>query len=98
MYMETQPGNEGISRWSISTEPGEDTNSSYSGPQSGRESDCEEYYDETLERYREFFENRPLMRCLDSDENQLLGVTGVSPSERLFREIQKPGQPFDERN
>ncbi|TAQ83897.1 hypothetical protein B7494_g7777 [Chlorociboria aeruginascens] len=37
-------------------------------------------YEETLKRYRDFFNNRPLMRCLDTNKDQL-------PSETLYEKL-----------
>lgn len=89
-YHEREPGNREISRWSSTTE---DSSSAYSEPES--DFDYEESYEEKLERHRRFFDNRPLMRCMDDDNDQLLADLLF---ERLLREVQQPGLPFEESN
>ena len=62
-------GDQETSRWSSTSEP---STSEYSYYDMESEMDKEEAYDQKLEQYRLFFDNRPLMRCLDTDDDQLL--------------------------
>ena len=70
------------------------SSSSESNSESNRQSDSEmasvnevfESYEETLERHRKFFDDRPLMRCLDADEEQLMADLLY---ERLLNEVKQ---------
>jgi hypothetical protein len=64
----TNGGDQEISRWSSTSE---DSRREYSDCDIESEMDKESYY-QKLGRYRHFFDNRPLMRCLDTDDDQLL--------------------------
>jgi hypothetical protein len=78
---------EEISRWSSTTD-----SSSYYSDHDTDQFDPEESHDQRLERYRNFFNTKPLMRCLDTGEDQLLADLLF---ESLLRELQRPGLPFD---
>lgn len=71
----------------------EESTSQYSQTETETEFDDQESYEEKFERYRYFFDNRPLMRCLDVDEDQFLADLLF---ERLLREVQLPSLPFEE--
>jgi hypothetical protein len=86
---ELEPENQEVSRWSTTTDSG----SNYSKPEPETDFDHEESYEVRLKRYRHFFNNRPLMRCLDSSDDQLLADLLF---ERLLKEVQRPGLPFEE--
>ena len=80
-----------VSRWSSTTE---DSISQYSEPETETESKDQESYEEKLEQYRHFFHSRPLMGCLNMDEDKLLADQLF---ERLLREVQQqPYFPFEE--
>ena len=67
--MAPDSGHEEISRWSSTTE---DSGSDCFELELESEFDYEELKEDKLKRYRRFFNNRPLMRHLDTNENQLL--------------------------
>lgn len=90
-FMEQMGDYQEVSRWSSTTE---DSISQYSEPETESESKDQESYEEKLERYRHFFDNRPLMGCWDTDEDKLLADQLF---ERLQREVQQqPCLPFEE--
>lgn len=63
------PEYEEISRWSSTSQ---ESSSVYSETVSGTGFSDHESYEQQLHRYRQFFDNRPLMRCLDNEGDQLL--------------------------
>ena len=80
-----------VSGWSSTTE---DSISQYSELETETESKGQGTYEEKLERYRHFFDNRPLMECLNTDEDKLLADQLF---ERLLREVQQqPCLPLEE--
>jgi hypothetical protein len=74
-----------ISRWSSSSESSQETNSQ-SESEMADTTELPESYEETQERHRKFFSNRPLMRCLDIDEEQLMADFLF---ERLLNEVKQ---------
>ena len=82
-FIEQIGGYQGVSRWSRTTQ---DTASQYSETDGETELRDEESYDEILERYRRYFDNRSLMKCLDTDDEELLADLLF---ERLLREVQE---------
>jgi hypothetical protein len=72
---------EEVSRWSSST----DNNLKYRSEATSEADTDDENNDEKLERHKRFFNNRPLMKCLDTDDDQVLGDLLF---ERLLKEVE----------
>ena len=97
-HRDTDEDAEGASRWSSTTEStggsaGSSTGSSthegrYESSDSSFESDDQETQEERLERLRQYYSNRPLMRCLDKPKSKEKNHLGGLLFDPLHDEVQ----------